>query len=192
MRTFLVLAIACLALGVVGIGCGESGTETTADTAVSEAPAADAEGVEVGGEMMLPTRNIVENASNAENLTTLVSAVEAADLGETLSGPGPFTVFAPTNEAFEKVDPATLESLLEPENKDQLTEVLTYHVVPGALTAADLEDGAELETVQGGTLEVAKKGDQVTVNGAKVEIADVIDSNGVSHVIDAVLIPATK
>lgn len=194
MRTFLVLAIACLALGVVAIGCGESGTETSTagDTAVSEAPAADSEGVEVGGEMMLPTRNIVENASNAENLTTLVSAVEAADLGETLSGPGPFTVFAPTNEAFEKVDPATLESLLEPENKDQLTEVLTYHVVPGALTAADLEDGAELETVQGDTLEVAKKGDQVTVNGAKVEIADVIDSNGVSHVIDAVLIPATK
>jgi uncharacterized surface protein with fasciclin (FAS1) repeats len=192
MNKFLLLAVACAAMAFVAIGCGETATETTpAETSASEAPAGS-EGVEVGGEMMLPTRNIVENASNAENLTTLVSAVEAAGLGETLSGPGPFTVFAPTNEAFEKVDQATLEMLLEPENKDQLTEVLTYHVVPGALTAADFEDGDELETVQGGTLEIAKKGDQVTVNGAKVEIADVIDSNGVSHLIDAVLIPASK
>jgi uncharacterized surface protein with fasciclin (FAS1) repeats len=193
MKKFLVLALFCAGLAVVAVGCGGSdSTQTTAaePAMTEEAATPSEEGVEVGGEMMLPSLNIVENASNAPNLSTLVTAVTAADLGETLSGPGPFTVFAPTNEAFEAVDPATLESLLEPENKKQLVDVLTYHVVPEALTSADLKDGDKLTTVQGGELEIGRKGDEITVNGAKVEVPDVIDSNGVSYIIDSVLIPA--
>jgi uncharacterized surface protein with fasciclin (FAS1) repeats len=182
--------VAAFAIFVVA-GCGGSTPTDTAAMTDSSTPPAE-QGVEVGGEMMLPSLNIVENASNAPNLTTLVKAVTAADLGETLSGPGPFTVFAPTNDAFAKVDPKTIDFLLDPKNVKDLASVLTYHVVPGALTSADLKDGDMLKTVEGDKLEIGVKGDQITVNGNTVETADVIDSNGVSFVIDGVLTPPAK
>ncbi len=155
----------------------------------------------VGGAPMYPTKTIVENAVNSKDHTTLVAAVKAAGLVETLSGPGPFTVFAPTNKAFAKLPKGTVESLVAPENKDKLTAILTYHVVPGKLTAADLKaeikaggGQAELKTVQGETLTVTAKGRMLNVTDAKgdvahVTIGDVLQSNGVIHVIDTVMIP---
>ncbi|MES2668581.1 MAG: fasciclin domain-containing protein [Patescibacteria group bacterium] len=150
-------------------------------------------GVMVGGAMMTADRNIVENASNASNVTTVVAAVSAAGLAETLQGPGPFTVFAPNNGAFEKLPDGTVETLLLPENKAMLADILTYHVVAGRYTAADLRDGQTLTTVQGGTILIGKSGSRITVNGsAMVETADVISSNGVTFVIDTVLMPPTQ
>ena len=146
-------------------------------------------GVMVGGSMMLPTQNLVQNASGASNLTTLVAAVTAADLGATLSGPGPFTVFAPPNSAFDALPAGTVDNLLKPENKGQLTSVLTYHVVPGRLSAADLRDGQMLTTVNGAQLQVRKMNGKVMVGGATVTQANVYASNGVAHVIDKVLLP---
>ncbi len=147
-------------------------------------------GVMVGGAMMVPNLNIVENAVNADNVTTLVAAVTAAGLVDTLSGPGPFTVFAPTNSAFAKLPDGTVEMLLKPENKDQLIAVLTYHVVAGRLKASDLSDGQKLTTVNGQELTVKKEDGKVWINGsAMVETANVISSNGVTHVIDTVLLP---
>lgn len=147
------------------------------------------EGVEVGGAMMVPSKNIVENAVGSSDHTTLVAAVQQAGLAETLSGAGPFTVFAPTNEAFAKIPKATLDNLMKPEMKADLGKILTYHVVPGSLRAADLKDGQELTTVQGQKLKVSVKDGKVMVGGANVTIADVISSNGVTHVLDGVLMP---
>ena len=150
--------------------------------------------VMVGGAAMYANKNIVENVVNASNLTTLVTAVKAADLVETLKGAGPFTVFAPDNNAFAKVDKATLESLLKPENKAKLQAVLTYHVVSGNLVASSLKDGQILKTVQGGSLVVMKSGDKTMLkdeNGSMSTItqADVFQSNGVAHIIDTVVLP---
>ena len=150
--------------------------------------------VMVGGAEMLPSKTIVENASAAANLTTLVTAVKAAGLVETLSGAGPFTVFAPTNDAFAKLAAGTVESLVKPAAKADLTKILTYHVVAGKLSAADLTDGKKLKTVQGEELTVKNAGGKVTLTDAKggsanVTIADVIQSNGVIHVIDTVVMP---
>lgn len=148
------------------------------------------EGVMVGGAMMVPSKDIVENAMNANNVTTLVAAVKAADLVETLQGEGPFTVFAPTNDAFAKVDKATLDSLLLPANKAQLTSILTYHVVPGRYTSKDLTNGMKLTTVQGQQLTISVMNGKVMVNNTStVQTADVISSNGVTHVVDTVLMP---
>ena len=149
-------------------------------------------GVEVGGALMVPNLNIVENAMNANNVTTLVSAVDAAGLVETLSGPGPFTVFAPTNSAFAALPEGTVENLLLPENQEQLQGVLTYHVVPGEYLAADLTDGLELETVNGEMLSFTTDASgMLLINGeAMVETANVISSNGITHVIDTVLLPS--
>src|ERR1700728_2828242 len=157
---------------------------------------------DVGGAAMYPTKNIVENAVNSKDHTTLVAAVKAAGLVETLEGPGPFTVFAPTNEAFAKLPPGTVDNLLKPENKETLTKVLTYHVVPGRMTAVNLmkavKDGegeAKLKTVSGDWLIVKQAGPgKLTVTAAKgdvamVTIGDVMQSNGVIHVIDTVLLP---
>jgi uncharacterized surface protein with fasciclin (FAS1) repeats len=146
-------------------------------------------GVMVGGANMVPSKNIVENAANSADHTTLVAAVKAAGLAETLSGTGPFTVFAPTNEAFAKLPAGTVDNLLKPEMKGDLTNVLTYHVVPGAAMAADLKDGQKLKTVQGKELTVSIKDGKVMIDGATVTIADVVSSNGVTHVIDAVVLP---
>ena len=156
----------------------------------------------VGGAAMSPNATIVANASKAANLTTLVSAVQAAGLAETLSATGPFTVFAPDNAAFEKIPAATREALMTPAGKSNLTKILTYHVVPGRLTAADLTAQAqanggktELTTVQGDTLTVTVNADgSVTLTDAKggtskVTQADVMQSNGVVHVIDTVVMP---
>ena len=136
---------------------------------------------------MSPSQNIVENASASTDHTTLVAAVKAAGLAETLSGAGPFTVFAPTNAAFEKLPAGTVDNLLKPENKQQLTNVLTYHVVPGTYRAADLKDGQKLKTVQGNELTVMMKDGKVMIDGATVTAPDVQSSNGVIHVIDAVV-----
>lgn len=150
-------------------------------------------GVMVGGAMMLPSMDIVENAMNANNVTTLVAAVAAADLVDTLKGPGPFTVFAPTNAAFDALPDGTVDTLLLPENQADLAGILTYHVVAGAYTSADLADGQTLTTVQGEELTIRKNANGVTINGsAMVETADVISSNGVTHVINAVLLPPTE
>jgi uncharacterized surface protein with fasciclin (FAS1) repeats len=155
----------------------------------------------VGGAAMYPTKNIVENAMNSKDHTTLVAAVKAAGLVETLEGPGPFTVFAPTNEAFDKLPPGTVATLLKPENKPMLVKILTYHVVSGRYSAADLmkliSDGngmATLTTVEGEPLTVMQKGHHLLIQDAKggvakVTIGDVNQSNGVIHVIDTVLMP---
>ena len=150
--------------------------------------------VMVGGAAMYPSKTIVENAVNSKDHTTLVAAVKAAGLVDTLSGPGPFTVFAPTNAAFAKLPAGTVDTLLKPENKDKLTAVLTYHVVSGRLSAADLTDGQKLTTVQGGTLTVHKHGRSVMIEDAKgdmakVTIPNVYQSNGVIHVVNTVLLP---
>lgn len=158
--------------------------------------------VNVGGAPMYPSKNIVQNAVNSKDHTTLVAAVKAAGLVETLQGPGPFTVFAPTNAAFGKLPAGTVDSLVKPENKGKLTKILTYHVVPGRLTAANLmkqvKDGegeTMLKTVEGEELTVKQAGPgKLTITDAKggtatVTIADVLQSNGVIHVIDTVLLP---
>ena len=167
-------------------------------SAVSVAAMAD---VMVGGAAMLPTKDIIDNAVNSKDHTTLVAAVKAAGLVDTLKGPGPFTVFAPTNMAFDALPAGTVDTLLKPENKPLLTKVLTYHVVAGKHDAASIAkmiaDGkgmAQLKTVEGGTLTAKAKGKDVMVMDEKggtahVTIADVYQSNGVIHVIDKVLMP---
>lgn len=155
--------------------------------------------VTVGGEPMYPSKNIIENAVNSKDHTTLVAAVKAADLAETLSGKGPFTVFAPTNAAFDKLPNGTVETLLKPENKKMLQGVLTYHVVAGKMNASDIAKAikagngkAELKTVQGGKLWAMMDGKKLVLTDEKgmkstVTIADVNQSNGVIHVVDVVL-----
>jgi uncharacterized surface protein with fasciclin (FAS1) repeats len=158
-----------------------------------ESETMEEEGVMVGGAMMVPSMDIVENAMNANNVTTLVAAVAAADLVETLKGAGPFTVFAPTNAAFAALPAGTVDTLLLPENKADLAGILTYHVVAGAFTSADFSDGQTLTTVQGEVLTIRKNANGITINdSAMVETADVISSNGVTHVINAVLLPPTE
>ena len=174
--------------------CGSSKTDSTAgDTTMTNNAMVDTTmtvaGVEVGGAMMVPSKNIVENAMASSDHTTLVAAVKQAGLVETLSGTGPFTVFAPTNAAFAQIPAATLDGLMKPEMKADLTKILTFHVVAGAFKAADLTDGQELTTVQGQKLKVSVKDGKVKINGANVTIADAISSNGVTHVIDGVLMP---
>ena len=134
-------------------------------------------------------KDIVALAIEQDNLSTLVMAVKAADLVETLQSDGPFTVFAPTNEAFAALPEGTLESLLKPENKDKLAAVLTYHVVSGKVLSTDLSDGMEATTVEGSNAKVMLKGGEAMIEGAKVVAADVEASNGVVHVIDAVILP---
>ena len=147
-------------------------------------------GVMVGGAMMVPSKDIVDNAVGSKDHTTLVAAVKAAGLVETLKGKGPFTVFAPTNSAFDKLPAGTVESLIKPENKAKLTGILTYHVVPGAYKAVDIKEGMTLKTVQGEMLTFTMKDGKWWINGTSmVTIADVVSSNGVTHVIDGVLLP---
>jgi uncharacterized surface protein with fasciclin (FAS1) repeats len=175
-------------LAFVGVGLA------AADASAQENPM-------VGGASMLKTKNIVENAVNSQDHTTLVAAVKAAGLVETLSGKGPFTVFAPTNAAFEKLPAGTVETLLKPENKATLTKILTYHVVAGRYDAGKLMQAikkgggtATLTTVSGGKLMAMSDGHTITLRDEKggtstVTIADVMQSNGVIHVVDTVLMP---
>jgi uncharacterized surface protein with fasciclin (FAS1) repeats len=136
--------------------------------------------------------DIVDLAVSQETLSTLVAAVKAGGLVETLKGTGPFTVFAPTNEAFNALPAGTLESLLKPENKQQLVDILTYHVVSGKVMSTDLKDGMKAKTVQGSEVKIGVSKEGVTVNEAKVIKADVGASNGVVHVIDKVILPPKK
>jgi uncharacterized surface protein with fasciclin (FAS1) repeats len=202
------LGAAALTLAIGGLAaCGGGGEQsetpavataestTTTPAASTATTPAEVEGlVTVGGAPMYPNKTIVENASQSQDHTTLVSAVQAAGLVDTLNGAGPFTVFAPTNAAFEKLPAGTVDTLVKPENKAILTSILTYHVVPGAVTAAQLTDGQTLTTVEGGTLTVAKQGNMVTLTDEKggksmVTQADVMQSNGVVHVVDSVVQP---
>jgi uncharacterized surface protein with fasciclin (FAS1) repeats len=187
-RLALIAAVAALALTA---------------TAVVPASAEMAEKtVNVGGAPMYPSKNIIQNAVNSKDHTTLVAAVKAAGLVDTLEGPGPFTVFAPTNEAFAKLPPGTVDNLLKAENKAMLVKVLTYHVVPGRMTAVNLmkaiKDGegeAKLKTVAGDWLIVKQAGSgKLSITDDKGDVAmvtipDVLQSNGVIHVIDTVLLP---
>ena len=173
-----------------------------ATTTVSAQTKTKAKVVMVGGAAMYPTKNIIENAVNSKDHTTLVAAVKAAGLVETLQSAGPFTVFAPTNEAFNKLPAGTVETLVKPENKATLTKILTYHVVAGRMTSKDLmkaikggKGTATLKTVSGGTLTAMMKGSKtIELKDEKggvstVTIADVMQSNGVIHVINTVLMP---
>lgn len=206
LRTLMLVAVSGGALMALG-ACNNNETTTPTDsTAMAPAEGAAmapmAAEPMVGGAAMNPNETIVANASKASNLSTLVAAVQAAGLVETLQGPGPFTVFAPDNAAFEKIPEATRTALLQPAMKADLTKILTYHVVAGRLTAADIAAQAQanggtatLETVQGEALKVsAGPNDTWVVTDAKggkstITQADVAQSNGVVHVVDTVLMP---
>jgi uncharacterized surface protein with fasciclin (FAS1) repeats len=201
-RKRFVVATAAIASALAMSGCAIGAMDNTGGASSPAASAAPSERtVMVGGAAMYPSRNIVENAVNSRDHTTLVAAVQAAGLVDTLSGPGPFTVFAPTNAAFDKLPPGTVDTLVQPANRATLTRILTYHVVPGRLTAADLAERvragngrATLTTAQGATLTVTQSGSNVIVTDAAggtstVTIADVLQSNGVIHVVDTVLMP---
>ena len=176
MKKRMTVAVLCLAaLALVAAGCGDDNKDTT----TTAAPATTTQAA---------SADIVGLAKATPDLSTLVAAVTAGDLATTLQGKGPFTVFAPTNQAFSDIQ-STVDTLLKPANKADLQKVLTYHVVPGTYTAADLKDGQELTTVQGQKLTVSVNGSTVKVNDATVEKADVNASNGVVHVINKVLVP---
>ena len=190
---FRMTTAAALALGLVPLSACTTMSQGGADVAAATAT--------VGGAAMYDSRNIIENAVNSSDHTTLVAAVKAAGLVGTLSGPGPFTVFAPTNDAFAKLPAGTVDTLLQPANLATLQSVLTYHVVPGRVTAANLlamikagGGRARLTTVQGGQLTASVMGGRVMLTDAKggmahVTQADVMQSNGVIHVTDAVSLP---
>src|SRR5262252_2975059 len=184
---FAATAAAALALGFATTAPSLSATEKT---------------VQVGGAPMYPSKNIIQNAVNSKDHTTLVAAVKAAGLVDTLQGPGPYTVFAPTNAAFGKLPAGAVDSLLKPQMKEKLTAVLTYHVVPGRLSVKDLWEAsnkgggkAKFKTVEGEELTVEFKGQALTIrdtkgNASRVTIQNVFQSNGVIHVIDSVLMPS--
>ena len=190
MKRILNAALAGFAAAAIAISLGGMGSAFAKEKTVT-----------VGGAPMYPSKNIVQNAVNSKDHTTLVAAVKAAGLVPTLESPGPFTVFAPTNAAFAKLPAGTVDTLLKPENKKTLTNVLTYHVVPGRLSAKDLmakiKDGggkAALKTVEGAELTFEQKDGKLWVIDAKgdmaqVTIRNVMQSNGVIHVIDTVLLP---
>ncbi len=208
------VAIATLVIGVlvgggIGYASGKSASDdgdkssTTATSASSDDAmmSSDSDGVLVGGAKMVRSKDIVDNAVNAKNVTTVVAAVKAAGLVDTLKSAGPFTVFAPNNGAFEKLPAGTVDTLLKPENKATLTKILTYHVVAGTYTSADLavmaSKGETLTTVEGEKLTPVMADNAVTLKDAKgssitIETADIISSNGVTHVINDVMMPAAN
>ncbi|HEY0965699.1 MAG TPA: fasciclin domain-containing protein [Candidatus Saccharimonadales bacterium] len=172
--------------------------KTSSDDSSKQMSMDTTDGVTVGGAKMVKTKDIVDNAVNAKNVTTLVAAVKAAGLVDTLKSEGPFTVFGPTNDAFAKLPEGTVDTLLKPENKDQLVKILTYHVVAGTYTSADLkvmaQKGETLKSVEGETLTPVLMDGSLYIQDAKggqakIETSDVISSNGVTHVIDSVLMP---
>ncbi|UPL50674.1 fasciclin domain-containing protein [Hymenobacter sublimis] len=206
LATLTLLSAGTLSFGLSSCGDNNQTTETTtttdsmATTVDSAAMMSDsarmgkAEGVLVDGVPMTPDKTIVQNAVQATSVTTLVKAVKAAGLDETLSSAGPFTVFAPTNAAFDKLPNGALAGLMKPESKDKLKGVLTYHVIQGRLLAQDLRDGQELTTVNGEKIKISVQNGKVMISNGKdapvsVQTPDVISSNGVTHVIDGVLLP---
>jgi uncharacterized surface protein with fasciclin (FAS1) repeats len=180
MRTTLLRSAAVIAgITITLAACGSDSPKAETVTTTAAAPAAAA------------TADIVDTAVAAGSFKTLATALTAAGLVDTLKGPGPFTVFAPTDEAFAKLPPATLADLLKPENKDKLTAILTYHVVPGKVMAADVVKVKSAKTVNGAEVPVAVNGAEVTLNGSsKVTKTDIAAKNGVIHIIDTVMIPA--
>ena len=171
-----------------------SGAEEIYDDAVESIENTDIQtsaNVVVGWAEMTPNLDIVANAMNSEDHTTLVAAVKAAELVETLQGPGPFTVFAPTNSAFAALPDGTVDTLLMPENKADLQGVLTYHVLAGEYFARDLEDGLTMETVQGQSVTFTYKDAKWYINDAEISIVDAKSSNGVTHVIEGVILPSS-
>ncbi len=196
----VVLVVGALVGGLIGYSVGNMNNDS--DTSMSKDSAMmseNADGVTVGGARMVRTSDIVDNAANADNVSTTVSLVKLAGLVDTLKGEGPFTVFGPNNDAFMKLDPATVEALQKPENVDMLKKILTYHVVAGTYTSADLkvmaQNGETLKTVEGEMLTPVINGQMVQIKDAKgntvdIETADIISSNGVTHVVKSVLMPA--
>jgi uncharacterized surface protein with fasciclin (FAS1) repeats len=180
LTRLIVLGVAAFAVAGIAAGCGDDdddgGTAAAETTTEETATAAEPE-------------NIVAAAQATPELSTLVEAVTAAGLAETLSGPGPYTVFAPTNAAFEALPPGQLEDLLKPANKQQLADIPSYHVAEGEVLSSDLTDGQAIPTLQGEDLEITVDGDSVLVNGVGVETADVQTGNGVVHIIGEVLTP---
>jgi uncharacterized surface protein with fasciclin (FAS1) repeats len=208
IRTTKMILATTAALTIAGAGMAQTTAPTTAAPTTSATPAAQAgapaaatPNPTVGGVAMDATKPIPVNATAAPNLSTLVKAVTAAGLVQTLSGPGPFTVFAPTNDAFSRLAPGTVDTLMKPANKATLTKVLTYHVVPGKITIAQLQAQATaaggtttLTTVEGSPLKVTVNNNVIEladVNGNKsyIETGDVLQSNGVVHVVNGVLLP---
>lgn len=183
MRRTAIIAVAAVA--ALSLAACSSSSDDTATSAPASSAAMTEESM--AAESPAAAGTIVDVASANPDFSTLVAAVQAAGLAETLSGTGPFTVFAPTNAAFEALPAGVLDALLLPENKETLAKILTYHVVPGAVMAADVTDG-DVATVEGQNVTLSTA-DGVTVNGAKVVTADVAASNGVIHVIDAVILP---
>ena len=189
------------AIAVAALGLGGCMSMDDGNMGASESSSARMENPMVGGAAMYSTKNIVENAVNSKDHTTLVAAVKAAGLVDTLMSAGPFTVFAPTNAAFDKLPAGTVATLLKPENKGMLSSVLTYHVVAGTMTSTDIAAAiragggtATLNTVQGGTLSGRMMGNKLVLTDAKggrstVTITNVMQSNGVIHVVDTVLLP---
>jgi len=196
MKKSRLAAVAALALasGIVLTACSSSDDDTAAEPAASEAAAVEAdaddmaEDAEMADEAPASAGTIVDIAAGTDGFATLVAAADAAGLIETLSGEGPFTVFAPTDDAFAALPEGLVDALLLPENKDVLTKILTYHVVPGTVMAADIVDG-DVATVEGQTVTLSTM-DGVKVNDATVIQADIVADNGVVHVIDAVIVPA--
>ncbi|HEX8329263.1 MAG TPA: fasciclin domain-containing protein [Hymenobacter sp.] len=210
-KHFAPLLTVLAATSLVLASCGSdkpADTETTATSTVNPADSVAAmagdsarmakpEGVMVDGVAMTADKDIVDNAAGAKSVSTLVAAVKQAGLVETLKSAGPFTVFAPTNAAFDKLPKGAVAGLMQPESKEKLAGVLKYHVIPGRLLAADLKDGQELTTANGEKLKISVKDGKVMVSNGKdapatVQIADVISSNGVTHVIDGVVLPLAK
>lgn len=195
------LAATCCALAISGCAMNNMDHSNGSMAAPTTSAIPSERTTMVGGAAMYPSRNIVQNAMNSRDHTTLVAAVQAAGLVDTLSGPGPFTVFAPTNAAFDKLPAGTVDNLVMPANRPTLTRILTYHVVAGRVTASDLAariqaggGRATLTTVQGATLTATQSGNAIMLTDAAggmshVTIADVIQSNGVIHVVDTVLMP---
>jgi uncharacterized surface protein with fasciclin (FAS1) repeats len=199
ITTLTTVAAAALALGTL---VASPTFAQMKNDAMTNSNMKDEKIVTVGGAPMYPSKNIVQNAINSKDHTTLVAAVKAAGLVDTLQGPGPFTVFAPTNDAFKKLPAGTVDALLKPDMKEKLVAVLTYHVVPGRMSAKDLMDAAKkaggkakLKTVEGKDLTVEAKGNTLMIwdskgGVSKVTIQNVFQSNGVIHVVDTVLLPS--
>jgi transforming growth factor-beta-induced protein len=188
-NSIIISAVLVVLVIVIGVAVGTSMSKKN-DTAKNDSNSKmEEKTVMVGGAAMYPSKNIIENVSNANNLTTLVAAVKAGDLVTTLQGSGPFTVFGPTNSAFNELPAGTVDTLLKPENKATLQAILKYHVVSGKYLVADLTDGQVLTTLNGQTLKVTKSGNKTMVGSATIETSDVIQSNGVAHVISKVLQP---
>lgn len=205
MTMLVVTAVVMVLLGGgVGYAIGHNNMDDSNDksnmTTSASSGSSGGDGVTVGGAKMVSSKDIVDNAVNAKNVSTLVTAVKAAGLVDTLKSPGPFTVFAPDNSAFDKLPAGTVNTLLEPANKDQLTKILTLHVIPGTYTTADLrvmaQKGDTLTSVEGEMLTPVIVNNHLEIkdpkgNSVPIETPDVISSNGVTHVIGSVLMPAS-